>query len=168
MEGVMAVYLQTIAEADLAKACSGSKNVLIAGCPACASIGYALKYDVPIYTMSPTGFIPTGTRHQIKLLSRMLSKNGMKVHSWVKNFPFHLCEIDENRKSSLAKKFGHVDTVIVLSCEKGAEQLKDIMKDKNVICGMTAKGIMSIETKMGLGTMLPKKETLHIKYFIME
>ena len=164
----MALYLQPIVEADLVKAATGSKNTLIVGCPACASIGYALQYEIPIYTISPTGFIPTGTRHQIKRLSSMLSKNGTKVHSWIKNYPFHLCEINENQKSSLTKKFGNVDSVIVLSCERGAEQVKDILKNKNVICGMTAKGLISMDTKIGLGTMIPKKETVHIKNLIME
>lgn len=71
----MAVYLQAINESELVNASFGAKNILIVGCPACASINYALKYEVPIYTMSPGGFIPTGTRHQVKLLSRLLSLN---------------------------------------------------------------------------------------------
>lgn len=164
----MAVYCESRTDTDLLRETEGAKRILVAGCPFCANVSYAIHKEMPMYEVTRAGLEAIGTKDEIDRLTRLLTERGLHVSSWLPSFPASLCMLNEGARKQLADQCEDIDAIITLSCETGAKSVGDILGNKKVVEGMNARGLVAGVTRIEAGKLLVDPQTVYVKRFAFE
>jgi hypothetical protein len=164
----MAVYCEPRTDTELLNGIGDAKRILLAGCPFCANVSYAIHKKLPMYELTPTGLEAVSTRDEIDRLSAWLAEMGLYVDSWLPSFPSSLCMLDEGARGDLSEKCRGFDKVITLCCETGTKNAGDILTGKKVVGAMNARGLLAGVTRAEAGKILVDTRRVYVKRFAFE
>jgi hypothetical protein len=114
----------------------------------------AIKSNEP-YIEFPRRLLKTASYERlIATLKESLEKRGIKTGVFKSNLlhQFVLCMWTSRRRKKLLERAKKYEAVLVLGCEAAVETVRSCVKSTNcqVIQGMKAEGIMSIQPKLSL------------------
>jgi hypothetical protein len=164
----MAVYCEPRTDTELLDGIGDAKRILLAGCPYCANVSYALLKKLPLYDLTPAGLAAVSTRDEIDRLTALFAQRGVYVDSWLPSFPSSLCMLNEGARGNLREKAEGFDTIITLSCETGMKNAEGILAGKRVVGAMNARGLLAGVTKVETGKILVDARTVYVKRFVFE
>ena len=141
-----------------------AKQILLAGCPSCANIGYYMhrEKDRPIIKFTLKGIKSVCTQDEIGRISNLLTEKGVNVVSWLPNYPNAMCVLDEGSCKKLLNKGQNVDTILAMCCESGQKNVAKIFPDKEIVGAMNAEGLLRGVTRKKLGKFFIDEQTIDI------
>jgi hypothetical protein len=166
----MAVYCVPREDEDLFADIGDAKQILLAGCPSCANIGYYMhrEKDKPIIKFTLKGIKSVCVQDEIDRISNLLMEKGLNVVSWLPNYPNAMCLLDEGTRKKLLNKGQDVDTILAMCCESGQKNVAKIFPDKELVGAMNAKGLLRGETRKKLGKFFIDEQTIDILSYAPE
>ena len=160
----MAVYYVPREDDDLLADIGDAKQILLAGCPSCANIGYYMcrEKERPMIKLTLKGIKSVCTQDEIDRISHLLMDKGVSVVSWLPNYPNAMCVLDKGARKKLLNKGQNVDKVVALCCESGQKNMESIFHDKEIVGAMNAKGILRGVTRRKMGNFYIDEHSIEI------
>ena len=130
------------------------ESVLIVPCRFCPAASMAVKSDEP-YIEFPRRSLKTASYERlIKSMKRSFEERGIRTSVFKSNLlhQFVLCMWTSRRRKKLLKRAKEFDAVVVMGCEAAVQTVRNALEstDCQVIQGMKAEGIMSIQPRLSL------------------
>jgi len=148
------VYCEERPENEVVQDLGGAKSIIMVGCAGCANTSVYLQNaptGSPMMTLTPTGFHPVAMKDAMDRLECLLSGKGVRVASYLGKYPTGLlCVPDKRGRSKIISRCQGYDTIITLCCDGGTRSMEKILKGRNIVPAMKARGLITALMKSNL------------------
>ena len=139
---------------DVVSEVDNLESVLIVPCRFCPAASMAVKSNEP-YIEFPRRSLKTASYERlIKSMKHGFEERGIRTSVFKSNLlhQFVLCMWTSKRREKLLERAKEFDAVVVMGCEAAVETVRNALESTTcqVIQGMKAEGIMSIQPRLSL------------------
>lgn len=136
---------------DVSSDLAGFNSVLIASCPVCPPMCFAMQKQEPFIEFFKHGVKTAAFEEHIQSIRDSLAQRGVRTGVFCIHTPTPMmCLWTERQRKRLMKRAKDYEAVLILACDSGTESANDALKDTDcqVIQSLDMDGVINATTSI--------------------
>ena len=136
---------------DVSSDLAGLSSVLIASCPVCPPMCFAMEKQEPFIEFFKHGLKTAAFEDHIQSIRDSLSQRGVRTGVFSIHTPTPMmCLWTERQRKRLRKRAEDYEAVLILACDSGTQSARDALRDTDcrVIQSLDMDGVINAKTSI--------------------